>query len=157
MNIKTFISLLLLLFSLSGIAQPSRISGFNELMTTLNSGERVRVVIQYKLCKIPDGQVVQSPPPDAITGMDIDTFEYFAPGAAHNNTAFVVFSTSKLIQNPKGKGFVYNYGKVRVTADNSVVVTAKYIRPGSYKVVMDETFLGKINDGTNGEGINLYK
>ena len=125
-------------------------------MTALNAGEQVRVVIHYKLCKWAPGMVEQSPVPDAITGMNIDTYEYFAPGAAHNEKAFVVFGNSKLIQNPMGKGFVYNYGKLRINVDNSVIVTAKYIHPKSFRTLMDESFIGKIDDGSNNEGISLF-
>ncbi len=140
-----------------GYAQTSRLTSFDELMQSLNSGNQVRVVIQYGLCKWPKDKSNQSVIPDAITGMNIDTYEYFANGAAHNLTAFVVFSNSTLIQNPIGKGFVYNYGKVRINADNSVIVTAKYINPKNYKVLMDECFIGKLDDGTNNEGISLFK
>lgn len=140
----------------TGVAQTTRLTSFDELMAALNAGEQVRVVIHYKQCERGPGEEEESPVPDAITGMNIDTYEFFAPGAAHNETAFVVFSTSKLIQNPVGKGFVYNYGKVRVNADNSVTVTAKYVHPKSLKTLMDESFIGKLNDGQNNEGINLF-
>lgn len=147
----------LLLISLSGLAQTTRLTNFNELMESLNAGEQVRVVIHYAKCKWAEEQKDQSPIPDAVTGMNIDTYEYFAEGAVHNKLAFVVFSSSKLIQNPIGKGFVYNYGKLRVNADNTVQVSAKYVHPKSFKVLMDEVFIGKLNNGKNVEGINLFK
>ena len=89
--------------------------------------------------------------------MDIDTYEYFPVGAVHNKNTFVVFSNSKLVQNPIGKGYVLNYGKVRINEDNTVQVTAKYIHPKNYKELMSEVFVGKLNDSHNNEGINLFK
>jgi len=157
MNMRIIILLCLLFIGRSGWSQPTRITSFDNLMKSLNAGERVRVVIHYGGCKWSAEQMDQSPVPDAIAGMDIDTYEFFAPGAAHNKNAFVVFANAKLIQNPIGKGFVYNYGKVRINADNSVTVTAKYIHPRSYKVLMDESFVGKLNDGVNNEAIELFK
>jgi hypothetical protein len=139
------------------ICQFIRISDFENLMLSLNSGDKVRVIIHYGLCKWAPDQKDHSPVPDAITGMDIDTYEYFAPGVTNNKTAFVVFGNSKLIKNPMGKGFVYNYGKVKINADNTVLVNAKYIHPKSFKVLMDESFIGTINNGTNNEGISLFK
>jgi hypothetical protein len=124
-------------------------------MQSLNAGGQVRVVIHYSLCKWADQKNV-SPMPNAIAGMDIDTYEYFAPGAAHNKADFIVFANSKLIQNPVGKGFVYNYGKVRINADNTIQVTAKYVHPKSFRVLMNEVFVGKINDGKNGEALDLF-
>jgi hypothetical protein len=154
---KSCFLFLLLIFCLSGEAQPARIKNFNDLVVLLSNGEQVRVVIHYSQCKFSADGSQQSPAPDAITGMDIDTFEYFAPGAAYNLKAFLVFSQMKMIQNPLGKGFVYNYGKVRINEDNSVIVSAKYVNPKNFKVVMDESFSCILNNGSNGGGIDLFK
>ncbi len=153
-----FIILSIFLLSLNwGFAQTTRLSNFDELMQSLNSGEHVRVVIEYGHCQWAPTENKQTPTPKVVTGMDIDTYEYFAVGVVHNINAFVVFSNSKLIQNPAGKGFVLNYGKVRINDDNTVQVTAKYIQPKNHKELMSEVFLGKLNDGLNNEGINLFK
>lgn len=155
--IKGLILCYLLVSNGTIIGQTTRVTTFSDLMTSLNSGERVRVVIHYSQCKWEQEQNESNPIPDAIAGMDVDMYEYFAPGAAHNKVAFVVFANSKLIQNPFGKGFVYNYGKVRINNDNTVVVTAKYIQAKRFKVLMNESFRCLINDGKNNEGINLFK
>lgn len=152
MKFRVFISFLLIFISQLITAQTTRVINFDQLMESLNAGEQVRVVIHYALCKWAADKIEQTPTPNAITGMDIDTYEYFAPGVVHNKVAFVVFSTAKLIKNPKGKGMVYNYGKLRINADNTVQVTAEYINPKTYKVLMSEVFIGKIN-----EGINIFK
>ena len=156
MKFKLFIVFCLIFTGQFVSAQTTRINSFDHLMEALESGERVRIIIDYSHCGWQD-TTKQSPVPEAISGMDIDTYEYFAPGAIHNQRAFVVFSSTVLIENPIGKGFVYNYGKVRIYEDNSVQVTAKYIHPKRFKVLMNEVFIGKINDGQNGEAINLYK
>jgi hypothetical protein len=138
-------------------AQPVQISDFNELMKTLNSGEKVRMIVHYKQCKLVIAGKEEKSSPEAVSGLDISTFEYFAPGAANNKMAFVVFSETKLIKNPIGKGYVYNYGKVRVNSDNSVKISAQYLNAKNFRVMMDETFEGVINDGKNGGGIFLFK
>jgi hypothetical protein len=94
--------------------------------------------------------------PDAIGGMKIDVWEYFAPMSVRNEKAFVVSSTAKLIKYPKGEGFVYNYVKVRINSDNSVKIDAKYLDSVSFEEIMTESFYGKINDGKNNEGIFIY-
>lgn len=133
-----------------------RITNFQQLITSLNTGEQVRVVIHYKLCRLASDKEGQINIPDAVAGMDIDVYEYFAAGAIGNKEEYLVFSQSKLIQNPKGEGFVYNYGKVRVNADNSVIINAKYIHPKTYEVLMDQFYTGEINDGQNNEGVNFF-
>jgi hypothetical protein len=156
MSIKVTITLCLLFLLKAGTAQTTLIPDFGGLMEALNSGEEVRVVIQYNQCHWQDSFDL-SPIPNASAGLLIDTWEYFAKGAVRNKNAFVVFSSSKLIQNPTGKGFVYNYGKVRINEDNTVEITSKYIHPKTFKVLMDEVFAGKLHDGKNDEGISLFK
>jgi len=157
MKFKYLILLVLLFTCQFGFAQTTRLTSFDQLMQSLNSGEHVRVVIQYGLCQWAPTENKLTPTPKAVTGMDVDTYEYFPSGAINNKNSFVVFSNSKLIQNPIGKGYILNYGKVRIYDDNTVQVTAKYINPGNFKELMSEIFVGKLNDGHNNEGINLFK
>ncbi len=138
-------------------AQTIQIRNFDDLMQSLNSGEKVRIVMHYSKCNLFIDQKEQPSSPDAVSGMEISTFEYFAPGATGNNLAFLVFSDSKVISNPKGKGYVYNYGKVRINSDNKVIITARYLNPKNFKVIMDEYFEGEINDGKNKGGVYVYK
>jgi hypothetical protein len=139
------------------MAQTKQITTFDDLMQNLKQGEQVRVVIHYNKCTlITDGDTVDHIP-DAISGMEIGTFEYFAPMSVHNKLAFVVFSSSVLIENPIGKGYVINYGKVRVRSDQSVEVIARYLHPRTNKILMDERFIGKMNDGKGDQGIYFYQ
>jgi len=138
-------------------SQTVRINNFDELLTTLRSGENVRVVVNYGKCKLLLNGKEKPSSPDVIAGVGIDTYEYFAAGSAGNSLSFIVFSESKLIKNPNGKGYVYNYGKFKIYSDNSVEINARYLNPKNYKVVMDELFKGSINNGINEGGINLFK
>lgn len=91
--------------------------------------------------------------PDAIGGMSIDTWEYFAKGSIRNEKAFVAFSASHLIQYPKGDGYVFNYVKVKVAEDNKVKITARYIDPKTFDTLMDENFFGEIKNDKNEGGV----
>ncbi len=82
-----------------------------------------------------------------------NTFEYFAKMSINNTKAFV--TTSETVLDPNG-GFVYNYVKIKIYDDNSVEITAKYLLPNTFEVVMDETFYSEINDGINDKGVSLY-
>jgi hypothetical protein len=95
-------------------------------------------------------------PKNAVTGMAIDTYEYFGEGFRPGSKPFLSFSESKLIRNPLGKGYVINYGKVKVLSNDSVTITAQYLKPGRHKVLMDATFRGKINNGKNDGGVWFY-
>lgn len=125
-------------------------------MNALKNGEIVKVVLKYAKCKLISDGIEQEKSIDATGGMAIETWEYFETGVVHNKQAFVTFSISKLIQNPIGKGYVYNYVKVRINAESTVKISAQYIYPKNFKIAMDESFNGIINDGKNEGGVFLY-
>jgi len=67
--------------------------------------------------------------------------------------AFVVCSQTRLINL---NGFVYNYAKLKISADNSVVLTAQYVLPDSFELDMNEKFFTIINDCKNDGAAFLY-
>ena len=144
----SIISLIFILFcSIGHATEPTPLTSFDELMTALKSGKKVRVVLYYGKCKLFSDGKEEEKSIDAIGGMEILTYEYFAEGVVHNKNAFVTFSASNLIQNPKGKGHVINYVKLRLSSDNKGKIIAQYLNPRNFKVKMDEYFLGDINNG----------
>ncbi len=125
-----------------------------ELMSALKTGEEVRAVIRYAKCRlIIDGDTVQAP--DAIGGMKLETWEYFAPNSVRNPLAFISCSETVLISHPR-YGYVLNYVKLKIFENNTVEITARYLDPRKHKVKMDETFKTTINDGINDGGFYLY-
>jgi hypothetical protein len=89
--------------------------------------------------------------------MNLGVYEYFAKEAVKNKLAFVVASESKLIENPKGDGFVYNYVKIKVSEDNKVKITAQYVDVKTFEQKMDENFFGEINDEKNEKAVYFYE
>jgi hypothetical protein len=155
---KKISSVLLLFFLISTtVLAQKQLKSFDELMTSLNSGKQVRMVALYKKCKLISDNEEQEKVPDAIGGMNLSVFEYFAKESIKNKLAFVVFSESKLIKYPKGEGFVYNYVKIKVSEDNKVKITAQYIDAKTFEIKMDENFFGEINDGKNDKGISFFE
>jgi len=148
----------LALISLNLFAQQKSLKNFDELMTALNGGEQVRVIIHYGKCTLISDNEIEDKSPDAIGGMTIDTYEYFAPKAVRGNeNAFVVFSENKLIMNPKGKGFVYNYGKFRIESTGKVKVTVMYIDPNTQEEMMSENFFTTFGESKTEQAIFFYK
>lgn len=147
----------LLVFFAFSVSAQTPLKGFDELMQALRSGKHVKMVVDYKKCQLIYDNEISEKSPDATGGMNLDTWEFFARGSVRNDKAFVVFSTSHLIQYPKGEGYVYNYVKVRVSEDNKVKITARYVEPKTFENLMDENFFGEINDGKNGAGVTFYQ
>ena len=147
---------LIVMAALQAAAVHPQITSFDELMKTLNEGGHVRVVFHYAKCTLISDNENQEKVPDAIGGMEISTYEYFAPNSVKNKEAFVVFSENKLIEYPKGDGYVYNYVKVKIETNNKVKITARYLDARLMEVKMDENFFGQINDGKNDGAVFLY-
>lgn len=151
--------LILLLCSHFMLAQ-TPLTDFEQLMSALKSGKHANAVIHYGKCELYSDGVKADHSPDAIGGMRFDTYEYFDSSVFKGKVpSFVTTSETVLISHPR-YGYVYNYVKIKIKKDNSVEITARYLKPkkfsSKFRVVMDETFKGKINDGTNQEAILLF-
>ena len=155
---KKISSILVVIFLIStSIFAQKQLKSFDELMTSLKSGKQVRMVVYYNKCKLISDNEEKEKVPDAIGGMNLGVYEYFAKEAVKNKLAFVVASESKLIENPKGDGFVYNYVKIKVSEDNKVKITAQYIDVKTFEQKMDENFFGEINDEKNEKAVYFYE
>lgn len=149
---KKFFVLILIPFSI--FAQTQQLKDFNQLFNSLKSGESVRAIIHYELCRLViDGK--EEVAPNAIGGMDLNTFEYFAKGSVRNDNAFISASETVLISHPR-YGYVLNYVKLRIYEDDNVEIVARYLDPKTYEVKMDETFYARINNGNNSGALFLY-
>ena len=94
---KLIIFVIISLAITSLVAGTVQLKNFEELFEALTTGEQVRVVAHYGKCQLISDNEIQDRVPDAIGGMDIGTFEYFAPMSIGNTEAFVVFSHTSLI------------------------------------------------------------
>jgi hypothetical protein len=131
-----------------------RANTYHTLMESLQNGQQIRLVMHYALCQLRvEGEAV--PAPDAIGGMEIRTWEHFARGVIRNERAFVSTSETALIAHPR-HGHVFNYVRVRIYEDSSVEITARYLKTGSYDIVMDETFSGKLSSGKDKNGVHAF-
>ena len=147
--------LLPLLISISLAAQTTQITSAPSLFESLKSGEDVNAVIHYAKCKLLiDGEETQSP--DAVGGMKLIPYEYFAKMSIRNEKAYVTASETMLISH-RSYGYVLNYVKIRIFEDDSVEIIARYLDPNSYEVKMDETFTALVNNGSNDGEVYLYR
>ncbi len=155
---KIFLVLLLLVFTANTFAQ-KQLNNFEQLMTALKAGKGVRTVIYYGKCDLYSDGVKEAKSPDAIGGMKIDTYEYFDSSVFKGKVPSFVTTSQTVLISHRRYGYVYNYVKIKIKIDNSVEITARYLKPkrfsSKYKVVMDETFKAKINDGNN-DGAVLF-
>jgi hypothetical protein len=135
-------------------AQPRQLDTFSEVLDVLKDGWRVRAVIEYGKCKLlVDGEEQKAP--EAIGGMDLSSYEYFAPQVTGNAQAYLVASETVLLNLPS-RGYMYNYVKLNIYEDNTVTITARYLNPQSLEIVMDETFHGAISNGEDENGVRSF-
>lgn len=146
---------LFILSTLIGTGQ-TQVNNFQELMDAFQQAKEVKAVFHYAKCQFISDNEIQDKIPDAIGGMKLDVYEYFAKGAVRNKEAFVVSSTSKLIKNPMGEGYVYNYAKVKVNESNEVRITATYIDPLTFEEKMSENFFTEMKNTDNEGGAAFF-
>jgi hypothetical protein len=154
------IAILLLLFVSNLALSQTQLKSFDELMTALKAGKNVKAVIYYGKCKLFSEGVEEAESPNAIGGMNFDTYEYFDSSVFKGKRPSFVTTSETILINHRFYGYVNNYVKIKINIDNTVEIIAQYLKnrkfSAKYKVVMDETFKGAINDGTNDAGIYLY-
>jgi len=122
-------------------------------MDALNNGESVRAVIHYGKCElIVDSVAVEAP--DAIGGMEFQTFEYFAKMSIRNNKAYVTTSETVLIGHPY-YGYVYNYAKLRIYEDNSVEIETGITEDKDHKTIEKHKYVERTSD--EGKDLNDQK
>jgi hypothetical protein len=134
---------------------PRQLKDFSQILTALKAGAPVRAVFHYKDMKLFINNKEEKTIPDAVGGMDVGAFEYFAPGSIGNKEGFVTFSHTQLIKHPR-YGTVLNYVKVSVYETNKVRIVAQYLVPNTYAVKMDEVFDSEVNNGSSGAGTFFY-
>ncbi|HMA68857.1 MAG TPA: hypothetical protein VKN74_03220 [Candidatus Mcinerneyibacterium sp.] len=156
MKNKFLIFLLIFLSLLSTGCQSKKINNFSELITAIKSGTEIKVRIHYGKCNLfSKGKKIKNSP-EAIGGMTLDVFEYFAKNSIGNKKAYIAASKNNLI-NYKNKNFFYNFVKIRIYENNHVEITAKYLTRKDLEPIMSEIFKTTINNGNNNGGVFLYK
>ena len=71
---KNIVFLLLLLFASSTLFAQTPVESFEQLMTALKAGKSVKAVIHYGQCKLFSDGKEQAESPDAIGGMELNTY-----------------------------------------------------------------------------------
>lgn len=147
---KKFLLLALLLMPAVLMAKTQKLETFDQLMDALKEGKSVKAVFYYKDCQLISDNEIEEKSVDAVGGMNFETWEFFAKESIRNKEAFVVSSTSKLIANPKGNGYVYNYVKIKVKESGKVKITANYVDSVTHEETMTENFFTEMNKGEVG-------
>jgi hypothetical protein len=152
----TRVAAALVLFSVAAVSHAAdRLKNYPDLYKALTNGREVRVVLNYlKMDLIIDGKK-EPKSVDAVGGMQIGSWERFAKGVVRNDQEYIATSATNLIAHPR-YGHVYNYVRLRIYLDGTVEVTARYLTPTDYKVVMDETFKGSISNGKDENAVSFF-
>lgn len=136
-------------------SQPDPIVTFAQLRTSLTNGRLVSAVIDYGKCAALSGDSEKKPGPAAIGGFHFKAWELFERGSVRNEKAFVSASETVLIAHPS-YGQVLNYGKLRIYEDGSCEIVARYFKPTSYDLVMDQSFETRLSNGRDSHGVRLF-
>ncbi len=135
-----------LALALGGCATaPRRLLSSSQLMTALQEGRQVRAVILYGRCKMMiDGKGQISP--DATGGITVQAFEHFGSGVTGNEPSYTAVASTRVLIHSK-YGPVYDYVRLKIGYDGEIEVAAKYLKPPSLEVIMEESFHCRVDDG----------
>lgn len=75
--------------------------------------------------------------------------------SVRNPKAFVSSSETVLINHPR-YWHVYNYVRLKIFENDSVQITACYLKPLTFEIVMDEMFYGVMSNGNDERGVMLF-
>jgi hypothetical protein len=139
----------------AAVAATTPITSFEDLLQLLSRGNRVRAVFHFARCTLTSDGVTEPQGPDAVGAMPLDTFEYFAPGSVGNKVGYLSFSSCVFVRHP-GYGNIYNYCKVRVSADGQVRMDAQFLKASTFEVQMDETFGTTLDKGDGTAGATFW-
>lgn len=156
MNMKRTIlfSILVIFCQYTLYSETVNICSFNDFLNSLLNGEQIRVVVDYSRCLLESDGEISDQGPQAWGGMNVEVFEYFAPGLLGNEFGFVAFSHNSFIQ--LGQDFIYDYVKFRIFSNDSCEISVIYLNPGNLEILMEEKFITEINDSFNDCGLFLY-
>ncbi|MFO0757045.1 MAG: hypothetical protein U0359_11180 [Byssovorax sp.] len=129
---------------------PTQLTTYADVLATLKGGGHARVVLDYAKCSLDN-----SPGPNALGAMSLDTFEWFGAKVVGNPKEYFAASETKLIRLQSG--FVNDYVRIRVFEDGSVDVEVKYVNPQTFAITVDELFKCKISDEKNALGATFFK
>jgi hypothetical protein len=153
MKYATMTLSIIVLFA-ANVHSQSLAEDFDTLLGALKEGKAVQAVLHYgKFRLVVDGKEAKAP--DTIGGMEVKTFEYFAPGSVGNPRGYLTTSETVLISHPT-RGYVYNYVKLNVYEDHAVDVVARYLNPTTFEIVMDEVLYGQMSNRRDNLGAFFY-
>ncbi len=144
-------------FQSLAIANPTLLPNFDSLLGALRSGRVVKGVYTYAKCTLrpEDPNTPATPAPNAIGGNTFQTWEYFAPYLMGNPNGFLSTSETVFVSH-KRYGYINNYGRTKITDNNTVEILIDYLDPKTFDVKMHEIIDCQISNGHDGHGAAFY-
>ena len=156
---KSFTVVILMCISMNVFAQ-EHLNSFDKILNAFKEGKDVKVVIYYGNCEMFSDGVKQEKSPNAIGGMELNTYEYFDSSVFRAKLPSFISTSQTVLIHHRKYGYVYNYVKLRINSNGSIDISARYLKPrklsSKFKVVMDETFKTKISELKKDAGIVFY-
>ena len=109
---------------------------FEEIKTLLFDGKHVRLIFDYQRLSHYINEKLQAQAPNAVSGVDIEDFEYFGVNVTGNPIPYIATSSAVLITHAR-YGVIYNYGKIRIYQDDRIEIGIIYIDKKTSEIKLD--------------------
>lgn len=134
MKILSSITSIFLAFLVSSMtyAASSQLSGYNDLLNALREGTKVRAIINFDGCTAKDGTKTNLPP-NMVGGFSFNVFHHYPVKMDAEHTKYAVATAIIHMTDHPSFGFVTNYVRLRVFADNTVELHSAFYDPKTYE------------------------
>ena len=149
---QSVLALMLLFFTIVCRAEPSLISTYDDLLTTLTQGQNVKGILALHECT----SQTNVPTPEMYGSLNFNNFNAYEMSEGAQKKKIIATSTTMLIETQQF-GPVYNYVRLRIFTDNSAEVTSDFLNPQTFKSEHKSIYACSLSDDKVKGGVTLYR
>ena len=141
-------------FTSSAFAETKIIPNYDQLLQTLEAGNKVRAIIHFDQCKLESGGGLSS----ISGGVNFDIFNHYNMkiDSSHTKEVISVSNTVFSVTDLQNFGPVMNYVWLHVFKDNTAQLFWALLDPNTYEKKVSVSYLCPIGNELNQSGVVLY-
>jgi len=146
---------LLVFNSMNAFAHTKVLGNYDELLQALDSGEKVRGVIQLEKCKLESGGGL---PKTISVGFDFDYYNHFNVPVDPTHTVEVISTTKNIftITKVNDLGPINNYIQIHISKDNIAHIFGAILDPKNYDQKIFVNYTCPMSADSAKAGLMLY-
>ena len=99
----------------------------------LETGRTLKVIIHFGNCHAIGTDKKAEDSPGIVTGFTVGSFDFFPKNSARNSKEFISLVSGNMNETLPGKGYVYNFLRLKIFEDGKVAITTSQINPLTFE------------------------